>query len=177
MSTNKTNNFTLLEADLDSTLKNRDITLLTKVHLVKTMVFPVIMYGCEKELDHKESWSKVKSLNHVQLFATPWTVAYRLLRPWDFLGKNTGVSCHFLLHEIFPIQGLNLGLPHCRQILYHMSHQGSQRKLSAEELMLLNCGVGEDPWEPLGLQGDQTSQSKEVNPEYSLEGMMLKLRL
>ena len=34
-----------------------------------------------------------------------------------------------------------------------------QRKLSAEELMLLNCGVGEDSWESLGLQGDQTSQS------------------
>ena len=34
-----------------------------------------------------------------------------------------------------------------------------QRKLSAEELMLLNCGVGEDSWESLGLQGDQTSPS------------------
>ena len=32
---------------LDSTLKSRDITLLTKVHLVKAMVFPVVMYGCE----------------------------------------------------------------------------------------------------------------------------------
>ena len=38
---------------LDSTLKSRDITLLTKVHLVKAMVFPVVMYGCE--LDCKES--------------------------------------------------------------------------------------------------------------------------
>ena len=38
---------------LDSVLKNRDITLPTKVHLVKTMVFPVVMYGCE--LDYKES--------------------------------------------------------------------------------------------------------------------------
>ena len=145
--------------NLDSILKSIDIILLTKVHLVKTMVFPVVMYGCEKELDHKESWSKVKWLSHVQLFANPWTVAYRLLRPWDFPGKNTGVSCHFLLQEIFPIQGLNLGLPHCRQMLYHMSHQGSQRKLSAEELMLLNCGVGEDSWECLGLQGDPTSPS------------------
>ena len=36
---------------------------------------------------------------------------------------------------------------------------GLWRKLSAEELMLLNCGVGEDSWESLGLQGDQTSQS------------------
>ena len=35
----------------------------------------------------------------------------------------------------------------------------SQRKLSTEELMLLNCGVGEDSWESLGMQGDQTSPS------------------
>ena len=41
--------------NLDSILKSIDIILLTKVHLVKTMVFPVVMYGCEKELDHKES--------------------------------------------------------------------------------------------------------------------------
>ena len=44
--------------------------------------------------------------------------------------------------------------------------------------MLLNCCVGEDSWEFLGLQGDQTSQSilKEISPEYSLEGLMLKLK-
>ena len=42
--------------NLDSTLKSRDITLLTKVHVVKAMVFPVVMYGCEsspiKEAEH-----------------------------------------------------------------------------------------------------------------------------
>ena len=41
--------------NLDSILKSRDITLPTKVHLVKDMVFPVVMYGCE--LDHKDSWA------------------------------------------------------------------------------------------------------------------------
>ena len=50
---------------------------------------------------------------------------------------------------------------------------GLWRKLSAEELMLLNCGGGEDSWESLGLQGDQ----KEINLEYSLEGLMLKMKL
>ena len=40
--------------NLDSVLKNRDITLLTKVRLVKAMVFPVVMYGCIQEVDHKE---------------------------------------------------------------------------------------------------------------------------
>ena len=38
---------------------------------------------------------------------------------------NTGVGCHSLLQEIFLTQGLNLGLPHCRQMLYRLSHQGS----------------------------------------------------
>ena len=71
--------------NLDSILKSRDITLPTKVQLVKAMVFPVVMYGCES-----------------------WTV---------------------------------------------------KKKMSAKELMLLNCGVGEDSWKSLGLQGDQTSQS------------------
>ena len=41
----------------------------------------------------------------------------RLLCPWEFLGKNTGVGCHFLLQGIFPIQGLNPALPLCRQML------------------------------------------------------------
>ena len=68
--------------NLDSIFKSRDISLPTKVRLVKAMVFPVVMYGCEN-----------------------WTV----------------------------------------------------KKLSTEELMLLNCGVGEDSWESLGLQGDPTS--------------------
>ena len=40
-------------------------------------------------------------------------------------GKNTGVGCHALLQGIFPTQRWNPGLPHCRLILYHLSHQGS----------------------------------------------------
>ena len=47
----------------------------------------------------------------------------------DSPGKNTGVGCHALLHRIFPTQGSNLGLPHCRWILYHLSHQGSSENL------------------------------------------------
>ena len=71
--------------NLDCISKRRDITLSTKVRLVKAMIFPVVIYGCES-----------------------WTI----------------------------------------------------RRLSAEELMLLNCGVGEDSSESPGLQGDQTNQSK-----------------
>ena len=48
----------------------------------------------------------------------------RLLCPWDSPGKDAGVGCHALLQGIFPIQGLNPGLLHCRQVLYCLSQQG-----------------------------------------------------
>jgi len=62
--------------------------------------------------------SEVKSLGHVQLFATLWTVACQA-------PLSMGFSCHFLLQGIFPMQGSNPGLLHCRQMLYTLSHQGS----------------------------------------------------
>ena len=43
--------------------------------------------------------------------------------PWDLLAKNIGVDCCFLLQGIFLTQGSNLGLLHCRQTFYHLSHQ------------------------------------------------------
>ena len=49
----------------------------------------------------------------------------RLLRPWDFSGKNTAVGKHFLLQGIFLTQGSNLHLLLGRRILYHLSYQGS----------------------------------------------------
>ena len=52
-----------------------------------------------------------------------------LYKPWNSPGQNTGVSSRSLLQGIFPTQGLNPGLPHCRQILYQLSHQGSPRML------------------------------------------------
>ena len=77
----------------------------------------------------------LQSLSRAQLFGTPWgtnpwgTVAPQAPLSIDSLGKNTGVSCHSLLQGIFPTWGLNPGLLHCRQILYHQSHQGSPRIL------------------------------------------------
>ena len=50
-----------------------------------------------------------------------------IFQAWNFPGKSTGGGCHFLLQGIFPTQGLNLGLPHCRQTLYHLSYQGRYR--------------------------------------------------
>ena len=60
----------------------------------------------------------------VWLFAMPWT---GFLCPWGSQGKNAGVGCHFFLQGSFQTQGSNLGLLHCRWILYRLSHQGSPR--------------------------------------------------
>ena len=49
--------------------------------------------------------------------------------PWNSPGQNTGVGSLSLLQGIFPTQGSNPGLPHCRQMLYQLSHQGSPRIL------------------------------------------------
>ena len=58
----------------------------------------------------------------------------RLLCPWDFPGNSTGVDCHFLLQGIFPTQGSNPGLLHCRQTLYSLSHQGSGSPHTFEDI-------------------------------------------
>ena len=52
-----------------------------------------------------------------------------LYSPWNSPSQNTGVGSCFLLQGIFPTQGSNPGLPHCRQILYPLSHKGSPIKL------------------------------------------------
>ena len=56
---------------------------------------------------------------------TPWTVAC----PWNSPGKNPGGACHALLQGIFPTQGSKPGLRHCRQILYHLGHQGNPNRM------------------------------------------------
>ena len=52
-----------------------------------------------------------------------------LYSPWNSPGQNTGVGSRFLLQGIIPTQELNPGLPHCRRILYQLSHKGSPRIL------------------------------------------------
>ena len=58
--------------------------------------------------------------------ATSWTVAHRLLCPWNSPVKNTGLGCHSLLKGIFPTQGSILGLLYFRQILYCLNHRGNK---------------------------------------------------
>ena len=58
------------------------------------------------------------------LFVTPWTI-----HPFNSPGENTGICTVSLLQGIFPTQGSNPGLPHCRWILYQLSHKRSPRTL------------------------------------------------
>ena len=68
--------------------------------------------------------TKIESESCVWLFATPWTN-----RPWNSPDQNTGVVSFSLFPRIFPTQGSNPGLLHCRQILYQLSHKVSPRTL------------------------------------------------
>ena len=87
--------------NLDSILKSRDITLPTKVHLVKVMVFPIVMYGCE-------SWT-IKKAEHRKIDAFELWCWRRLLRvPWTARRSNQSI-----LKEISPeysLEGLMLKL-------------------------------------------------------------------
>ena len=83
---------------------------------------------------------KIENISHPVLLssATPWTVA-QLLCPWGFPGKDTGVGSHSLLQGVFLTQESNTGLPHCRQILYCLSHQGSPTFKIAAAKSLQSC--------------------------------------
>ena len=106
----------------DSILKNRDITLSTKVHLVKVMVFPVVMYGCE-------SWT-IKRTEHRRIDAFELWCWRRLLRvPWTARRSNQPI-----LKEISPgisLEGMMLKLK-----LQYFGHL-MQRADSFEKTLML----------------------------------------
>ena len=108
--------------NLDSILKGRDITLPTKVHLVKAMVFPVVMYGCE-------SWA-IKKSEHWRIDVFELSCWRRLLRvPWTARRSNQSI-----LKEISPeysLEGLMLKLK-----LQYFSHL-MQRPDSLEKTLML----------------------------------------
>ena len=81
-----------------------------------------------------------------------WLQPARLLCSWVSPGKNTGVNNHFLLQRIFPTQGLNLGLLHCRWILYPLSYQGEVQivgKLTNSKEISPHCFCFLDRFSPL----------------------------
>ena len=110
--------------NLDSILKSRDITLLTKVRLVKAMVFPVVMYGCE-------SWT-IKKAEHRRIDAFELRCWRRLLRvPWTARRSNQPI-----LKEISPgcsLEGLML-----KRKLQYLGHLMQRADLLGKTLMLGN---------------------------------------
>ena len=112
---------------LDSMLKSRDVTLPTKVHLVKAMVFPVVMYGCE-------SWT-IKKAEHRKIDAFGLWCWRRLLRvPWTARRSNQSI-----LKEISPgcsLAGLVLKLK-----LQYFGHL-MRRVDSLEKTLMLGGIVG-----------------------------------
>ena len=108
--------------DLDSTLKSRDITLPTKVHLVKAMVFPVVMYQCE-------SWT-VKKAEHWRIDAFELWCWRRPLRvPWTTRRWNQSI-----LKEISPEYSLERLMP--KLTLQYFGHL-MQRTGSLEKTLML----------------------------------------
>ena len=89
-----------------------------------------------------------------------------------YIGKNTGVGSYSLLQGIFPIQGSNPGLLHCRQILYHLSHQGSlyivvKSKESESCSVQFSCSFVSDSLRPHGLQHSRPPHSSPTPGVYS----------
>ena len=111
--------------NLDSILKSRDITLLTKVHLVKAMVFPVVMYGCE-------SWTVMKAERR-RIDAFELWCWRRLLRvPWTTRRSNQSI-----LKEVNPgisLEGMMLKLK-----LQHFGHL--MRRVDSLEKTLMLGGI------------------------------------
>ena len=95
-----------------------------------------------------------------------------LLCPWNSTGKNTREGHHSLLQGIFPTKGLNLGLLHCRQILYHLSHQGSHRTTIVDSE---SCSVIFNSLQLHGLYGpwDSPGQNTRVGSLSLLQGIFL----
>ena len=81
----------------------------------------------------------------------------------DSPSKNTGVGCHALLQGIFPTQGLNPGLSHCRRILYHLSHQG---RMDGSHLMHMTVCVLSH-----SVLSDSLQPSELYPPDFSVYGI------
>ena len=94
------------------------------------------------DLTKLKSFFKEKENESFSVMSNPLQTA-RLLCPWNSLGHNTGVGSLSRLQGIFPAQGSNPGLPHCRQILYHLSYQGRKgnHKQKQKTSYRLTCGI------------------------------------
>ena len=112
--------------NLDSILKSRDITLPTKVHLVKAVVFPVVMYGCESWTVKKPERRKIDAFElwcWRRLLRVPWTAR----RSNQSILKEIGLGCS--------LEGLMLNLK-----LQYLGHL--MRRVDSLEKTLMLGGIG-----------------------------------
>ena len=117
----KSSNDTLIIVTLDK-IYNSKSTLFSK----DTSVRPEFLYDSMQNMPRsgfmlfslsESEWNHSVMSNSLK--------PHGLYTAWNCPGQNTGVGSHSLLLGIFPTQGSNPGLPHCRQILYRLSHKGS----------------------------------------------------
>ena len=114
--------------NLDSILKSREITLLTKVHLVKIMVFPGVMYGCE-------SWT-IKKAEHQRIDVFELWCWRRLLRvPWTARRSNQSILME--INPEYSLERLMLKLK-----LQYFGHLMQKSKSLEKTLMLERLKVG-----------------------------------
>ena len=144
--------------NLDSILKSRDITLSIKIRLVKAMVLPVVMYGCKSKVtqsyltlcDPMDCSLPGSSVHRIfQARVLEW-VAISFSRRSSWPRDRTQVSC---------IVGRRSTVWVTREGYGCESWTIKKAEHRRKELMLFNCGVGEDSWESLGLWGDPTRPS------------------
>ena len=169
--------------NLDSVLKkNRDITLLTKVCLVKAMVFPVAMCGCESWTIKKLKWSDGCSV--VPHSVQPYGLCspHEPLPSWNPPGKNTGVGCYFVLQGTFSSSwprdqtwvSCTLGRYFFTiWVTREAPKKNEHRRIDAFEFWCWSRLLRV----PLTARRLNQSILKEINPENSLESLMLKLKL
>ena len=147
--------------NLESILKSRGITLTTKVHLIKAMVFPVVMYGCESWTVKKAErwWIDVFELwCWRRLLSVPWT-AWRSNRsilkeicPYCSLGGlmlklRVQYFGHLMRKADSFEKTLMLGKFEEEKGITEDEMVGWHHRLNGHESVLLNCGIGEDSWE------------------------------
>ena len=135
---------------LEITLSRANSNCYSRIRFQRISAWFIWAFGHRKEkLRTKLLWTnimvKVKLLSHVRL-CDPMDCSIPASSLRDFPGKSSTVGCHLLLQGIFPTWGSKPSLPHCRQTLYRLSHQGSPSIMVAAAAKLLqSCLTLSDP--------------------------------
>ena len=93
-----------------------------QLYIYTYIIFEIIFYyRLLQDINYSSLWKESESCS----VSSDSLWLHALYSPWNFPGQNTGVGSLSLLQGIFPTQGSNPGLLHCRRILYQLSHKGN----------------------------------------------------